>query len=131
MSEGVIGQRFARREIVIGGIREVFPLDRDAVCRRRLVENRYRRIDHFGTDPVAGDDGDAVGKTRHRSSVIGRRSACAGLCPAGYRLPNTDNALSFKARRSPASDAIRPPHIDFASTSRALQLTVRRLAAAS
>ena len=57
-AERGVRQGLSRLEVMIGGVREPFEIEPEAVFRRRALEHRDRCLDDLRPDPVPGDDGD-------------------------------------------------------------------------
>ena len=70
--KGRVGQRFPRLEIMIRGVRQAFPLDREAVLSGHAIENRDRSLDDFRPDAVTRDDRD---RELLHSNPVGRPHA--------------------------------------------------------
>ena len=72
-----VGQDLLRLQVVLGAERVVGERHGEAVQRRDTLEHAQALAHDFGTDPVSGNHGDAVG-LRHVVLLRGRRDGLAG-----------------------------------------------------
>ena len=85
MLEGVIGQRFLRREVMIGAVGKRLDVEAEAGALRGGLEHRQRRADDLGADAVTGDGRDAI--TLHPSPVTFCPHAMQNCQPTSSSLP--------------------------------------------